>query len=300
MAELVSQPAIKPKQTIRDNGDDTFTVWEVYVKDDIEIYFRKRNADGTWDAEIHIQKGTNPDVFYLNNELHLLFDYNGKIFYRFWPADENPVLVKPPGVLQDCATISGPLGKANSDRTHIPTNFERIRTGIIKWDQPAVAMGLHILGYNLYKISTSGIATLQNSELIPHIEGQTMWHEITPVNGEGYFVTTVTYSGYGQTQYESLRTNVIFINANELWVDEVLNFGDSLAATPWIPTQIDPVTFQTGGDEGFVGGMSPGWVIIPPGANSAQYNFTESTTAPGGSIAYLFMMGKELKSEVIG
>jgi len=46
--------------------------------------------------------------------------------------------------------------------------------------------------------------------------------------------------------------------------------------------------------------MSPGWVIIPPGANSAQYNFTESTTAPGGSIAYLFMVGKELKSEVIG
>ena len=199
-----------PSHTITDDNER----WVSWTREAC-IYARKRTTTGSWGTEICLNPGCNSSIHYFDDKIHLNFEYLDKIYYRFWGVGETPIYLKPPGGLMDCAR----LGESNSyyhlNLPYPPTTFFRFGVDKLYWETPTTpVMGEKILGYNIYEISGGGIVKL-NLELV-----QAGIYEHKLQNNCFYFVKTVVYSGYGQTEYLGKRSEYIYINPHEIWNGE--------------------------------------------------------------------------------
>ncbi|MCB5270538.1 MAG: hypothetical protein LHW56_01685 [Candidatus Cloacimonetes bacterium] len=229
--------------------------WEAYTKNSTEIYVRRRSALGVWDPEILVSIGIHLDILYLNGHINLVFEHNGKIYWRAWPENTSPAFIKPPGLLtesvyfefEDLSAFSmtrvdpieprsydevsltyGDLSFLAYDVQEAPGVVSREDAFTVFWAAPGSLRGSHLLGYRLYHKDLTGVVTCVNSTLLPTPQ------YIGDVFPGTYFATACISPGpAGELWEESPAGSSLTVLETETWQQEtvpVVGADFSLAA----------------------------------------------------------------------
>lgn len=195
---------ISPKQVTIDLGNNETEVWVAYSRNN-EIYVIKRDTALNWGNEIHLNAGTNPDIYFFNNKISLVFEFNGKIFYRQWDSTTIPNFVNKPGQLVDCFRIGNDISYNN---VYVPfydmTPYSLSKSGLSSWTWNILSdTNIVNYGYNFYEKDINNNVAKINSYLI-----STSNYTYQGVSNYSYYVTAEVYNWYEQRGYETNISNI--------------------------------------------------------------------------------------------